>query len=108
MAQVFSLCSYRNKFRSIDNGQKSLDRVLAKQLIRNAASILSALGEEERKVGWMLEDCVDLLSEQERRMRSNPVSNPNKYSLQALHGSGVEFAPLVRISKCRPEDASRS
>ncbi|MBX7138495.1 MAG: hypothetical protein K1X83_10985 [Oligoflexia bacterium] len=43
---------------------------IAKALIRKAANILGEMGAEEQRIGWMLEDCVDLIIENERQVLS--------------------------------------
>lgn len=34
----------------------------AKVLIYQAASLLGELGEEERRIAWLLEDCIELMN----------------------------------------------
>lgn len=95
-------------------GEAHLSRCAAKELIRQAAALLVELGDSERRVGWMLEDCLDLLLEQERDrksgkrpQRTSSLKNLSRCTPQGLHDNGVEFAPLVRKPDSPTEDAAQ-
>lgn len=133
MAQVFSISDYQRRksrpkliYRSapmfykqgqLEHDEANLSRLAAKELIRQASGLLAGLGQGERRVGWMLDDCLDLLLEQERdenhkdcqdnAIGSNPALNLNRCSPQGLHDNGVEFAPLVRNASFPLEDAAQ-
>ena len=51
------------------NNMKSLaperSRELAKQYLANAAALLAHSGESGQRVGWLIEDCVALLAEEQ-------------------------------------------
>lgn len=130
MAQVFSISDYQRRktrpkliYKSapmhseksrIDRDETSLSRLAAKELIRQASGLLAGLGQGERRVGWMLDDCLDLLLEQERDEQqkvcpesASPALSLNRCSPQGLHDNGVEFAPLVRSASFPLEDAAQ-
>jgi len=52
-------------------------RQIAADLISQASSMLLALGPNEQRVAWMVQDCLDLLDSKESK-------TPDTYSLQAL------------------------
>ena len=49
----------RPSAKLIDRG--TFCRLLARRYITNAAAILSGIGEEERRLSWLLEDCAGML-----------------------------------------------
>jgi hypothetical protein len=47
-----------------DSGWDTTRRDTASSLINKAVDILFEIGEKERKIAWILEDCIDLLLEE--------------------------------------------
>ncbi len=69
MAKIY----YFNKqAQSAKDSKDVVERNKARLLIYQASFILSGLGEKEKRVSWLIEDCADLL--QENASNSEPVN----------------------------------
>lgn len=64
MKKIIELDSFRKRQANSEarGNSKNRKRALARMLICRAASLLEDVGEREHRVGWLLEDCADLLS----------------------------------------------
>lgn len=67
MGSVIELNQYRPKGLSSDCGAvrdvRDCRKAMAYEMILKASCMLSAIGEKERRIAWILEDCVELLQE---------------------------------------------
>ncbi|MCB0310602.1 MAG: hypothetical protein KDD42_05175 [Bdellovibrionales bacterium] len=68
MPRVVFLQDYLDRKNAIHNSQV---KRAAQELMYQAAELLSQLDEPEKKIGWLLEDCADILSEQAKRTASS-------------------------------------
>lgn len=67
MGSVIELSRYREKAvhsETLESPKfKDSRRTLAYEMILKASQMLSDIGEKERRIAWILEDCVELLEE---------------------------------------------
>ena len=62
----------------VDRGRAAQRREVAEHLIRQACGILEELGENDRRVSWLLDDCADLLNKAANRALSAPPTIANE------------------------------
>ncbi len=72
MGSLIYLADYRQARSSsspkADHGFDDMRRQTAYAMINQAASLLSDLGEKERRIAWILEDCIELLEQSSKTM----------------------------------------
>jgi hypothetical protein len=66
-------------FSAAGNGtvHTELSRRRAQLYIHNAAAILSGIGEDEKRLSWILEDCAGLLTKPRKKKNQSHENLPN-------------------------------